>query len=412
MKVYIETYGCTANMGDSHIMRGSIQAAGCCVVDTPDDADAIIINTCAVTEQTSRSMLKAIRKYGDKRVIVAGCMAAAQPYLLEGMGRDIECAGAAGAEAALKILGIPLAPGKPLLKDKTAIIPIAEGCAGKCTYCIVRLARGPLRSFPPAYIKSAVKGALEMGAKEIFLTAQDTGAYGMDTGIRLPGLMKDILDTEGDYRVRLGMMNPFSVADILDDVIGIFKDPHVYKFAHIPVQSGSDRILKLMGRPYTIAQYGDMVRRIRECIPDITLSTDYIVGFPGETDADFALTMEDLRANRPLKVNITRFSPRPGTPAANMGDLPLSLKKERSRALTMLHHEITSAYMHGSIGRLLSVLVTERGKPGSSVARDDSYHMVVIPASVPPGSRLDVEICGASTTYMVGKPIEIRKFNN
>ncbi|MDI6897504.1 tRNA (N(6)-L-threonylcarbamoyladenosine(37)-C(2))-methylthiotransferase [Methanocella conradii] len=407
MKVYIETYGCTANMGDSHRMRSSIQAAGCCVAERPDEADVIIINTCAVTEPTSRGMLKAIKKYEDKRVIVAGCMAAAQPYLLEGLGGNVESAGAPGAEAAMKLLGIRPVHGKPLLKGKTAIISIAEGCVGKCTYCIVRLARGPLRSAPPASIKKSVKDALEMGAKEIFLTAQDTGAYGMDTGIRLPKLMHDILDIEGDYRVRLGMMNPFSIADILDDVIRIFQDPHVYKFAHIPIQSGSDRILRLMGRPYTESQYSDMVRRLRECIPDITLSTDYIVGFPEETDGDFEMTMEDLRANKPLKVNITRFSPRPGTVAAKMDDLPMAIKKERSRALTRLHHEITSAYMRSSIGRRLSVLVTEEGKPGSSVARDDSYHMVVIPAALPPGARLDVKICGASTTYMIGKPIEI-----
>jgi len=403
MKVYIETYGCTANQGDSQEMRNAIIGSGGTMVERPEEADVIVVNTCAVTEFTSRGMLKAIRKYKDKRVIAAGCMAAAQPYLLEG---HVECAAAPGAEAVADLLGIRPAEGAPLLKGRTAIVPIARGCAGHCSYCIVRLVRGPLCSVPPPAVVASVKKALDMGAKEIFLTAQDTGAYGMDTGMRLPGLMRKILKLEGDHRIRLGMMNPFSIAAIIDDMADVFNHPGVYRFAHIPVQSGSDRILGLMDRPYTEGQYSDMVKRLKECVPGLTLSTDYIVGFPTESDGDFALTMEDLRRNAPLKVNITRFSPRPVTPAAAMEGMSFRIKKERSRALTRLHHEVTSAYMRSAVGRRLSVLVTEEGKPGTAVARDDSYHMVVIPRAIRPGTRLDVKICGASTTYMAGEPID------
>jgi threonylcarbamoyladenosine tRNA methylthiotransferase CDKAL1 len=405
MKVYIETYGCTANFGDSREMRNAVLAAGGEMADDPGSADVIVINTCAVTEFTSRSMLRAIRKYGDRRVIVGGCMAAAQPYLLEGM-RNVECAGAPGAGAVVKLLGVRPAEGTPLLVGTAAVIPIAEGCNGRCTYCIVRNVRGPLRSLPPDKVRSSVKKALEMGAKELFLTAQDTGAYGRDIGTTLPVLMRAVLAIEGGHRIRLGMMNPFSIADILDDMIDVFNHPRSYRFAHIPVQSGSDRVLKLMARPYTEGQYSDMVERLSAGVPDITLSTDYIVGFPTETDEDFAMTMADLSKNRPLKVNITRFSPRPGTPAAALEDLPVRIKKERSRLLTGLHHEVTSRYMRDSIGRRLSVLVTGEGKAGSAVARDDSYHMVVIPGQIAPGTRLDVRICGASTTYMKGEKID------
>lgn len=403
MKVYIETYGCTANQGDSQGMRNAIIASGGAMAEKPEDADVIVVNTCAVTEFTSRSMVKAIRKYKGKRIIAAGCMAAAQPYLLEGR---IECAAAPGPEAVAGMLGIRPAEGVPLLKGTTAIIPIARGCAGRCSYCIVRLVRGSLRSVPPSSVVASVKKALDMGAKEIFLTAQDTGAYGMDVGSRLPGLMRGILKLEGDHRIRLGMMNPFSISDIVEDMVEVFNHPKMYRFAHMPVQSGSDRILRLMRRPYTEGQYSDMVKKLKEDVPDMTLSTDYIVGFPTESDEDFTQTMEDLRRNKPLKVNITRFSPRPGTPAAAMDGLPFYIKKERSRALTRLHHDVTSAYMRASVGRRLSVLVTEEGKPGTAVARDDSYHMVVIPRAIPPGTRLDVKICGASTTYMAGEPID------
>jgi MiaB-like tRNA modifying enzyme len=405
MKIYIETHGCTANISDSQEIRNSVLASGGEVVGTPEEADTIVVNTCAVTEFTSKSMLKAVRKYEGKRVVVTGCMAAAQPYLLKDL-RNVEISGTPGADAVVRILGIRPAAGGPFVKGTTAIVSIAEGCRGHCSYCIVRLVRGPLRSAPSSKVIESVKTAFDMGAKEIFLTAQDTGAYGLDTGKRLPALMKEILRIEGDYRVRLGMMNPFSISDIVDDMAVIFSDPRVYKFAHIPVQSGSDRILSLMERPYKESQYRDIVARLRQDVPDITLSTDYIVGFPMETDEDFALTMADLRATRPLKVNITRFSPRPGTPAACMENMPFRTKKERSRALTQLHHEITSAYMRDSSGRRLSVLVTEEGKSGTSVARDDFYHMVVIPEVISPGTRVEVKICGASTTYMIGEPID------
>ncbi len=407
MKIYIETYGCTANLSDSQGIRNAVLAAGGTVTENPEDADAVIINTCAVTEFTSKSMLRAIRKYGGKNVVVAGCMAAAQPHLLDSLSSRVARVDAPGATPVLKLLGLKPAGGAPLLKGRTAVISIAEGCRGNCSYCIVKHVRGPLRSISPADILCSVKTALDMGAKEIFLTAQDTGAYGLDTGTRLPRLMRHILNAEGDYKIRLGMMNPFSIADIVSEMIPIFNDPRVYRFAHIPVQSGSDRILGLMNRPYTASQYRDLAENLREGVPDITLSTDYIVGFPTESDEDFALTMEDLRTNKPLKVNITRFSSRPGTPAAAMKDMPLRIKKERSKALTGLHHDITSKHMRDSIGRRLDVLVTEEGKPGTMVARDDAYHMIVIPETVPMGARLHVKICGASTTYMVGKLIEI-----
>lgn len=404
MKAYLETYGCTANVADSGAMRDAILAAGGEVVATPGEADTVIVNTCAVTESTARGMLRAVKRHAHKRVIVAGCLAAAQPRLLEGLG--VEAMPAPGAAPVARALGIRPAAGAPHVEGTTAVIPIAEGCRGHCSYCIVRLVRGPLRSIPAESIARSVESALALGAREILLTAQDAGAYGLDTGKRLPALMQDILRTRGDYRVRLGMMNPSSIADIVDGLAAAFDDPRVYRFAHIPIQSGSDRILRLMGRPYTAEQYRGIVERLRQSVPGLTLSTDYIVGFPTETDADFALTMDDLRATRPLKVNITRFSPRPGTPAAGLEDMPSRIKKERSASLTRLHHAVTAAHMRASVGRRLSVLVAGGGKPGTSVARDDYYHMVVIPRAVLPGTRLDVRVSGASTVYMVGEPID------
>jgi MiaB-like tRNA modifying enzyme len=400
MKVYIETYGCTANQSDSAGIREAVLEAGGTVTGDAADADVVVVNTCAVTEHTSRSMLRAIRRHQGKRVVVAGCMAAAQPGLISGH----EHASAPGAAAALEVLGLRGSGTIPLtMSGRTAVINIAEGCLGRCSYCIVRLARGGLRSRPPGEVAEAARRAVAAGASEIFLTAQDTGAYGLDIGERLPGLLRAVAGVPGNFKVRVGMMNPFSIRDILPELADALCMPRVYRFAHVPAQSGSDRVLQLMSRPYTAAGYSELISRLRDGVPGIVFSTDYIVGFPTETDHDLRLTMDALRRDRPLKVNITRFSPRPGTPAAAMPDVPGRVKKARSRALTALHHEVTSAFMRAAVGCRATVLVTEKGKPGTVVARDGSYNMVVINEDLPPGESLEVELCGAGTTYMIGR---------
>jgi threonylcarbamoyladenosine tRNA methylthiotransferase CDKAL1 len=399
MKVYIESYGCTANQADASAMREAIATSGGRIVDSPAEADVVIVNTCAVTHYTSNAMLRAIARHKGRRVIVAGCMAAAQPELLHGCER----ARGTGPAPVLRMLGLQCDDTIPLtMSGRTAIVKIAEGCRGHCSYCIVRRARGELRSRPPGEVVAAVRRAIAAGAAEIYLTAQDTGVYGMDIGCDLPALIRRIDDIEGDFKVRIGMMNPFSIADIVPQLSAVLRLPRVYRFAHIPVQSGSNRILRLMERPYTEEEYSTLVARIREAVPGITFSTDYITGFPTESDEDFRLTLDDLRRNRPLKVNITRFSPRPDTPAAKLPGVPGSVKKARSRALTALHHEITSAYMRDASGETRRVLVTEKGKQGTVVARDDSYNMVVLREDLPPGMTVEAKIFGAGVTYMIG----------
>jgi len=399
MRVYIETYGCTANEADSAGIRDAIIANDGTITGDPGEADFIVINTCAVTGHTASSMLKAIRRYPGKHVIVAGCMAAAEPGLLSGF----TCMDAPGPLPVIQALGLKATAHLPFsMQGRTAIIKIAEGCSGQCSYCIVRLARGGLRSSPIERVTGTVRRAIEAGAAEIYLTAQDTGAYGKDLGVRLPGLIRSIAGIPGRFKVRIGMMNPFSIQDMIPEMIDVLNLPAVYRFAHIPVQSGSDRILGLMRRPYTEQEYTGIVERLREGVPGITFSTDYIVGFPTETDLDFRLTLEDLQKNRQLKVNITRFSPRPGTEAALMPDTLSRVKKERSRVLTALHHQIISTYMKESIGSRKTVLVTEKGRPGTVIARDASYNMVVLPEDLPIGMTVEVEVSDARTTYMIG----------
>lgn len=400
MKVYIESYGCTANQADAAAMREAITAAGGMIVGSPAEADAVVVNTCAVTHYTSNAMLRAVARHQGRRVIAAGCMAATQPELFRGC----EAASAPGVLPVLQMLGLEGEDAIPLtMTGRTAIVKIAEGCRGRCSYCIVRRARGELRSRPPGEVIAAVRRALAAGAREIFLTAQDTGVYGADIGSDLPALIGRVNGIEGDFKVRVGMMNPFSIRDFVPQLAVALGLPHVYRFAHIPVQSGSDRILGLMTRPYTEEEYSLLIARLRESVPGITFSTDYITGFPTESDQDFRLTLDDLRRNRPLKVNITRFSSRPGTPAADLTQVPGPVKKERSRALTTMHHGITSAFMRDAAGSRRHVLVTEKGKAGTVVARDNSYNMVVVGEDLPLGITIEAEIFGAGTTYMIGR---------
>ena len=402
MRVYIETYGCTANEADSAGIRDAVLASGEAIASIPDEADVIVVNTCAVTGHTSNSMLRAVARFPGKRVIVAGCLAAAEPGRLTGY----EFVDGPGSLPVVQALGLRPGAGLPVaMTGRTATIKIAEGCNGQCSYCIVRLVRGRLRSTPAPDVVEAACRAISAGASELFLTSQDSGAYGLDTGVRLPALVRSIASLPGDFKVRIGMMNPFSIADFLPDMVDVLNHPKVYRFAHIPVQSGSDRILQLMQRPYTEQEYSDIVLRLRTGVPGITLSTDYIVGFPTEAEADFRLTLDDLRTNRPLKVNITRFSPRPGTPAAAMPDVLERTKKERSRMLTTLHHEVTSHDLKKAVGSRRAVLVSEKGKPGTVIARDPSYNMVVIEEDLPLGTVVDVEISAAKTTYLIGRRV-------
>ena len=212
-----------------------------------------------------------------------------------------------------------------------------------------------------------------------------------------------ITEIDGDFCIRVGMMNPHTTIKILNDLVDSFDDPKVFKFLHLPVQSGSDRILKSMNRGHTISDYVQIVDAFRERFPNLTLSTDFIVGYPSETAEDFERTILLLEKTKPLKVNITRFSPRPNTPAANMPDILERVKKERSRALTKAYHEIASELHRSLVGLLTEVIVTEKGKKGSVIARDPSYRNIVIQKNLKLGERHPVRIVGARTNYLVGE---------
>ncbi|NYT00589.1 MAG: tRNA (N(6)-L-threonylcarbamoyladenosine(37)-C(2))-methylthiotransferase [Methanocellales archaeon] len=406
MKAYIETYGCTANKSDSQRIKTILLQNDYSITDNFDNSDIVLINTCTVTGMTERRMIKRLRelKKEKEKVIVAGCLPAAQPDIVADLAWKIitprsipSLAIILGGQALDKHeIWVPL-------EGVTGAVSISDGCVGQCSYCIVKQARGDLESYPPRAIVNSVKRLVEAGAKEILITSQDTAAYGLDIGFLLPDLLNYITEINGDFYIRVGMMNPLTTLKILDDLLDSFDDPKVFKFLHLPVQSGSDRILESMKRGHIVSDYVQIVDAFLERFPDITLSTDFIVGYPGENSDDFERTMLLLKKTKPLKVNITRFSPRPNTPAANMPDILDRVKKERSRALTKVYHKISSELHRSLVGLITEVIVTEKGKKGSVIARDLSYRTIVIQKNLKLGERHPVRIVDSRTNYLVGE---------
>lgn len=395
-KVFIETFGCTANTGDTMEMRAILRNAGHEIVEE-SEADIVIVNTCTVTKRTELNVIKRLNELKErgKGVVVAGCMAAAQPELVKSiLGADVAMVTPRDIQASEK---------QRLEFDGViAVITIAQGCIGKCTYCIVKQARGELKSYKPEKICEAVKSAVESGANEIRITSQDSSAYGWgSTDIKLPALLEQITSVEGDFRIRVGMMNPFTLMPILDELLEAFNTEKIFKFFHVPVQSGSDRVLRDMRRNYKVADFVEIVTNIRARFRQSTISTDFIIGFPTETEEDFFASLNLMEEIKPEKVNITRFSPRPGTEASKLTDLLEREKKRRSRIFSTGYHNIVFAKNKELEGAELHVLVTETGKKGGVIARDSAYRAIVLKDDLPLGARYNVRVKEAKSTYLV-----------
>ena len=293
-------------------------------------------------------------------------------------------------------------PALPIIQGTDAILPIAQGCLGHCTYCITKFARGKLLSYDPETLVRDFGSFVNEGAKEILVTAQDTACYGFDIGTDLPTLLNSMLRTEGDYRVRIGMMNPNHLKKIVDGLIDCMDDGRVYKFLHIPVQSGSNTVLKNMNRGYTVESFLELVDVLRESIPEISIATDIIVGFPGETYEDYELTESLVRTLHADTLNITRFSSRPGTKAASMEQIHGQVAKRRSTDLTNLKNEVEYEVNKRLIGSRFRALATEVGKEGT-IVRTEYYRPVVIKEDIPLGTFVDVEITDCRSTYLFGQ---------
>ena len=405
------------NQGEARIMQDILKEKGHSIVDDLKHSDALVLVTCTVIETTELRMKRRLKTFSKtgKPVVVAGCMASVQrddilasnpnaiiltPRALGDIGKVAKELSEEEPRTKREIIEREMST----KKTTDAIIPISSGCLGGCTYCITRVARGELRSFTPELLIENMRKALAEGFKEIRITSQDTAAYGADINCDLPSLLGEIEELEGEFRIRIGMMNPENVMPILPGIIDAYKDQRVYKFLHLPVQSGSERLLKKMGRKYSIDDFLQVVKAFKKTFFDITISTDIIVGFPGESESDFVKSVELIKRLRPNILNITRFSPRPKTEAMDMNNkIPSRIAKERSREFAKIHTDISREINRTFVGRKEHILITEHGKNDTMMGRTDSYKPVVVEDELELGDFVDVEITEARDIYLKGR---------
>jgi len=375
--VYIETYGCRYNFGDTAKLIEILKRRSSTLVDSVEAADVVIINTCTVIGPTERHMLRRLSRFREYDLYVTGCMPEVQREAIFAVCTPTILPSETIREAYRSI--------RTVAGSGVAIVQVAQGCVGKCTYCLTRIARGPLKSFAEEEILAEILAHANTGTSEIQITAQDTSCWGRDIGKSLPGLLKGIEDLPGRFMIRVGMMNPATVKGILDDLVDAFASDRIFKFVHLPVQSGSDAILDRMGRGYTITDFEEIVAMFKDRYPEITLATDMIVGFPGETREDFSESLELIDRVRPNKVNITRYSQRPFTPLSSKEDYPDRVKKDRSRIMNFRAEKVYASINTGYLEKQVPFLVTETIKKGSVMARSPNYLGIVINENLPVG---------------------------
>ncbi len=382
-KLHLITYGCQMNEYDSERVASLLKRERYELTDRPEDADLILLNTCAIREKAEDKVfsqlgaLKHLKRQRPDLVIgVMGCMAQLQkgriheraPYVdlvfgspaIARVGELVERAKQGRGpvletgEGALVKIAVP-ADGPPRLK---AFVTVMEGCEKHCTFCVVPTTRGRERSHPPEVIVEEIRGLAAAGCREVTLLGQTVNAYGRDLSppTDLAALLERVNDIDGIERIRFTTSNPYNLTSRL---IRALRDvPKVCEYLHLPLQSGSDRVLDRMNRGYTSARYLELIAELQETVPDLALSTDLIVGFPGETDEDFLRTMEMVEQVGYDNVFAFRYSRRPGTPAAEMPDqVPDEVKAERNRRLLEVTARVAAARSQRLEGRTLPVLV-------------------------------------------------------
>ena len=289
------------------------------------------------------------------------------------------------------------------------IVNIEEGCLDACAFCSTHLVKGRLHSFAANTIVDQVQALVDDGCLEIQLTGQDCACYGFDIGTNLADLTQRILThVNGNYRIRLGMGNPRHVLGYQEALLDCFTDDRIYKFIHIPVQSGSEHVLKAMNRRHTAKDYATLAHAFTERFGKFTLSTDLIVGYPGETAEDFGETLELLRDTRPTVCNITRFVARPGTVAARLEStaeaVPDTVKHERSAILAEAFQQIALENNREWIGEECMVVTEKPGhRTGTTIARNEAYRPVALQGTYPAGQALRVRIKDAETFALLGE---------
>lgn len=426
--IYVKTFGCSHNQSDSEYMAGQLSAYGYGLTEVPDIADLWLINTCTVKNPSQSAMENLIRKGKDagKPLVVAGCVPQGSKDLkdLEGVSvvgvqqidRVVEVVEETLKGHEVRLLRRSSLPSLDLPKVRknkfVEIVPINVGCLGACTYCKTKHARGHLGSYPVASLVDRVKGVVAEGVKEIWLSSEDTGAYGIDLGTDLPTLLHAlvaVLPSDRSTMLRIGMTNPPYILKHLESIAAILNHPCVYSFLHVPVQAGSDNVLRGMNREYTVDDFKKVADTLLHLVPDLHLATDIICGFPGETVEDFEATMALVKQYKFPQLHISQFYPRPGTPAARMKRVPTAEVKKRSRELTALFESFNP--YSGMEGKVERVWVTDVASDGVHlVGHTKSFVQVLLSdATGLMGSSVDAKITTVQRWSVMGEVVKPTK---
>ncbi|WKT57893.1 tRNA (N(6)-L-threonylcarbamoyladenosine(37)-C(2))-methylthiotransferase [Candidatus Nitrosotenuis chungbukensis] len=416
-RIWVESYGCSASFADAEMISGMIVNGGHTLAANAKDSDLNLIVTCSVKDATANKMVNRIKRLKSKPLIVAGCLAKAEPKTVEKFSSGASMMGPNSIGKTLQIIdhalvgkrdvepsdtditktGLP----KVRLNPVVGIVEIASGCMSDCTFCQTKLARGDLKSYRIGDIVRQVTEEVKDGCKEIWLTSTDNGCYGLDIGTTLPRLVEAVSSIPSDFMVRVGMMNPMYMPKIKDDLLKSFESDKVYKFLHVPVQSGSDQVLHDMKRGHTEATFRDLVKKFRKKFEKFTVSTDVIVGFPTETESDFEKTLSLIKETRPDVVNLSRYSQRPGTKASEMTQIDVSEVKRRSKIVFDLMNHIATENNEKWVGWQGDVLFNEQTDEQVR-GRNFAYKSVFVEDAVKVGQKKQVRITRVTNHGLYG----------
>lgn len=428
--VYLETYGCSANRNNSEILAGILKQAGYEITNNEKIADIIILNTCVVKSKTESKIKRRIqdlaKKSKRKLIIITGCMPETDAKQIKQLNEKAILLGTHHFSEIPKLIrkhkedkldwmeqnkfldfqkevkiNLPKISNNRLI----SITQISEGCLGSCSFCKARLAKGKLFSYDIDDILKSVQSDLQQGAKEVWITSQDCANYNLDKGSqKLPELLNRILNLKHNFKLRLGMMDPNNVLPIIDELMEIYKNKKMYKFLHIPIQSASNKILKDMNRLYNIEEVEKIIEKFRQQFPDITISTDIIVGYPTETDEDHKKNMDFIKKIKPDVFNLSKFSSHKQTSAGKLEQLPINIISKRASELMEIHRQTALEKKKTFLGKTISVFVDIK-RQGFYEARDENYNIIIVVGDKILGENINVKIKEVGVHHMIGEAI-------
>jgi len=417
-KIFVEAYGCSASFADSEMISGLIVNGGHTLATDSSESDLNLIVTCSVKDTTANKMMHRIKSLKTKPLIVAGCLPKAEQNNVEKFTENASLLGPNSLGKTLDVINSTLSGKKQIaledsdlskvglpkvrLNSAVGIVEIASGCMSECTFCQTKLAKGDLSSYRLGDIVRQVQTEIKEGCKEVWLTSTDNGCYGFDIGTDLPTLVNAVSEIPKDFMIRVGMMNPMYMSRIKQELIESYDNEKVFKFLHIPVQSGSNKVLNDMKRGHTSETFREIVKKTKDRFENFTISTDIIVGFPSETEEDFQKTLSLLDETKPDVVNLSKYSARPGTDAAELKQIDAAEIKRRSKIIFEQINKISLESNKKWIGWKGKVLFDENTEEGIK-GRNYAYKPISVQEKVNIGDSHIVEVIDATRKRLIGK---------